>query len=159
MPAGPEFPQPGAPAPPFTLPRDGGGELRLADYRGRNFVLYFYPRDDTSGCTLEALDFTARRDEFAALDCAVLGVSRDTVASHDRFCAKHGLGIALLSDADGAVCAAYGVWAEKTLYGRTHMGIVRSTFLIGPDQRLIRVWSKVTPKGHAQAVLDALRGA
>lgn len=149
--------QPGAPAPLFDLPRDGGGRVNLRDLAGKHVVLYFYPRDDTTGCTLEALDFTARQGDFAAAGAVVLGLSRDSVKDHDRFCAKHGLGIPLLSDEDGSVCIAYGVWQEKKLYGRAHMGIVRSTVLIGPDGRVIRVWRGVRVEGHAEAVLQALR--
>ena len=145
----------GAEAPDFTLPRDGGGEITLSALRGAWVALYFYPRDDTPGCTTEAVDFTALGDAFAAAGCTVLGVSKDSVAKHDRFRDKHGLKVALLSDAEGGVCEAYGVWVEKKMYGRTSMGIERATFLIDADGRVARVWRKVKAKGHAQEVLEA----
>jgi peroxiredoxin Q/BCP len=145
----------GQPAPEFTLPRDGGGEVRLADLRGRKVVLYFYPKDDTPGCTTEALGFTAKRDAFEAAGTVVLGISKDSVKSHERFRDKHGLGIILLSDETGETCARYDAWVEKSNYGRTYMGIDRSTFLVGPDGRLARVWRKVKVPGHVDEVLAA----
>ena len=149
--------EPGQPAPDFTLPRDGGGEVRLGDFRGRKVVLYFYPKDDTPGCTTEALGFSAQRAAFDAADTVVLGISKDSVKSHDRFRDKHGLGIVLLSDENGAVCEQFGTWVEKSRYGRTYMGIDRSTFLIGPDGRLARVWRNVKVPGHVEEVLAAAR--
>lgn len=143
-------------APDFTLPRDGGGALSLADLRGKPVVLYFYPRDDTPGCTTEALDFTALGAEFAAAGAEVLGVSKDSAASHDKFKAKHELGVTLLADEDGAVCEAYGAWVEKSMYGKTYMGIDRATFLIGADGRIRRIWRKVKVKGHAAEALAAV---
>jgi peroxiredoxin Q/BCP len=120
-------------------------------------VVYFYPKDDTPGCTREALDFTALGPDFAAAGVPVLGVSKDSPAAHARFAAKHGLGIALTSDLDGRACAAFGVWIEKNMYGRTYMGIDRATFLFDADGRLAKVWRKVKVPGHAAAVLAAAR--
>ncbi|GAA3872403.1 thioredoxin-dependent thiol peroxidase [Celeribacter arenosi] len=145
----------GTPAPDFTLARDGGTDVALGDYRGKSVVLYFYPKDNTPGCTTEALDFTALKDRFEAANTIVFGVSRDSVKKHDNFCKKHGLGIALLSDAEGDVCEAYGVWQEKKMYGKTHMGIVRSTYLIDADGKIAQVWEKVKVTGHAEEVLVA----
>ncbi|PVA11826.1 peroxiredoxin [Pelagivirga sediminicola] len=144
-------------APDFTLPAAGGGEIRLSDLRGAPVVLFFYPRDDTSGCTREALDFTALQPEFAKAGVKIMGISKDTIAKHDKFRTKHDLTVPLLSDADGTVCEDYGVWAEKKMYGKTFMGIERSTFLIGADGRIAQVWRKVKVPGHAQDVLDAAR--
>ncbi|UTH45530.1 thioredoxin-dependent thiol peroxidase [Loktanella salsilacus] len=142
-------------APDFTLPRDGGAQVSLSDYAGRSVVLYFYPRDDTPGCTTEALDFTAAAGDFAAAGAVVLGVSKDPVAKHDKFVAKRALGIALLSDEHGDVCERYGVWAEKQMYGKTYFGIQRTTFLIGPGGKIAQVWHKVKVPGHVDAVLAA----
>ena len=147
----------GAPAPDFTLPRDGGEPVHLSDLRPQAVVLYFYPRDDTPGCTTEAMDFTTRLADFTAAGAQVLGVSRDSLAKHQKFRAKHDLGVTLLSDADGAVCQAYGVWVEKKLYGKTSMGIERSTFLIDGAGNLARIWRKVKVAGHVDEVLDAVR--
>ena len=144
-------------APDFTLPRTDGRDLTLSALRPGGVVLYFYPRDDTPGCTREALEFTALAHDFEAAGVAVLGISRDSIAKHGKFTAKHGLSVELLSDADGAVCAAYGVWVEKTLYGRTSMGIQRATFLIAGDGRVARVWPKVRVAGHAAEVLQMAR--
>ncbi|MFO7806643.1 MAG: thioredoxin-dependent thiol peroxidase [Paracoccaceae bacterium] len=148
---------PGDTAPDFTLPRDGGGEVSLADYKGRPVVLYFYPRDDTPGCTKEAIGFTERAEDFTAAGATVLGVSKDTVTKHDKFVSKHALGIVLLSDAESDVCERYGVWVEKNMYGRTSMGIERATFLIDGDGKVAQVWRKVKVPGHVDAVLDAVR--
>ena len=144
-------------APDFTLPRAGGGDLTLSALRPGAVVLYFYPRDDTPGCTREALDFTALAPEFDAAGVTVLGISRDSVAKHGKFIAKHGLGIELLSDPDATVSTGYGVWVEKKMYGRTSMGIQRATFLIAGDGRVARVWPKVKVAGHAAEVLEAAR--
>jgi len=144
-------------APDFTLPRAGGRDLTLSALRPGVVVLYFYPRDDTPGCTREALDFTALKSDFAAAGATILGISRDTVAKHGKFMAKHDLGIDLLSDTDAAVSTAYGVWVEKKMYGRISMGIQRATFLIAGDGRVARVWPKVKVAGHAAEVLDAAR--
>ncbi|WP_372603246.1 thioredoxin-dependent thiol peroxidase [Actibacterium sp.] len=151
------MPQTGETAPDFTLPRDGGETVTLSALRPAPVVLYFYPKDDTPGCTTEALDFTALKDEFAAAGARVFGVSRDTVAKHEKFCAKHSLGIPLLSDEDGAVCEAYGVWVEKNMYGRQYMGIQRATFLIDGAGQIAQIWPKVKVTGHAAEVLDAVR--
>lgn len=148
---------PGAEAPAFTLPRDGGSTVSLADYRGRNVVLYFYPKDNTSGCTVEAIDFTALLPEFEKADTVVIGLSPDSAASHDRFCRKHDLGVILASDEDKQVLSAYGVWTEKSMYGRKYMGVERTTMLVGRDGRIAEIWPKVKVKGHAEAVLDAAR--
>jgi peroxiredoxin Q/BCP len=148
----------GQPAPSFTLPRDGGTNVTLADYAGQIVVLYFYPKDDTPGCTTEAIDFSAEAEAFAKAGAVVLGVSRDTVEKHEKFRDKHGLKVALLTDEDGAVCEAYGVWVEKSMYGRSYMGIERTTFLIGRDGKIARVWDKVKVKDHAAEVLAAVSG-
>jgi peroxiredoxin Q/BCP len=143
----------GTMAPDFTLPRDGGTDVTLSDLRGHKVVLYFYPKDNTPGCTTEALDFTALKDDFAAAGIQVFGVSKDSVKKHDNFCAKHSLGIPLLSDEHGTVCEDYGVWAEKQMYGKTFWGIVRATFLIDEDGKIAHVWPKVKVTGHAAEVL------
>jgi thioredoxin-dependent peroxiredoxin len=148
---------PGAMAPAFTLPRDGGGSISLADFAGRKLVLYFYPRADTSGCTKEAIDFSRLKGAFSKAGADVLGVSADPVAAQDKFKAKHKLAIALASDEKHRMLEAYGVWQEKSMYGRKFMGIVRTTVLIGPDQRIARVWPKVSVTGHAEEVLTAAR--
>lgn len=148
---------PGDTAPDFTLPRDGGGSITLSALRPGKVVVYFYPKDDTPGCTTEALDFTARRDAFAAAGVTVIGVSKDSVAAHDKFCRKHGLGIVLASDEGGTTCEDYGVWAEKSMYGKKFWGVERATFLIDGAGRIARVWPKVKVAGHAEEVLEAAR--
>ena len=145
-------------APDFTLPRDGGGTLTLSALRPGKVALYFYPKDDTPGCTTEALDFTALAGAFAAADTTVIGISRDGIKAHDKFVAKHGLGIALVSDEDGAVCEAYGTWVEKAMYGKTYMGIERTTFVIDGQGRIARAWHKVKVKGHVAEVLAEVQG-
>ncbi len=147
----------GDPAPDFTLPSDTGETVRLSGLRGRKVVLYFYPKDLTPGCSQEAQDFSALLAEFEAADTAVFGISRDAPARHATFREKLGLTVPLLSDEDGAVCNAYGVWKEKKNYGRTYWGIERSTFLIDREGRIARIWRRVRVKGHAAAVLDAAR--
>ena len=142
-------------APDFTIPRDGGGTVSLSALRPGRVVVYFYPKDDTSGCTLEARDFTDLGPEFAALGVTVIGISKDSVAAHDKFVKKHGLGVILASDEAGTTCEDYGVWVEKNMYGKTYMGIQRATFLIGADGRVEKVWPKVSAKGHAAEVLAA----
>jgi peroxiredoxin Q/BCP len=144
-------------APSFSLPRDGGGEVSLADYRDRKLVLYFYPKADTSGCTREALDFTRLAVAFTRAGVAILGVSADPVARLDRFKDKHKLSIALASDEPHKALNAYGVWAQKKLYGRTYMGVLRNTYLIGADGRIAQIWEKVRVPGHAEAVLEAAK--
>ena len=146
-------------APDFTLPRDGGGTVTLSALRPSRVVLYFYPRDDTPGCTTEAIEFTALRAEFEAAGAKVIGISKDTVAKHDKFVAKHDLGVMLVSDAESDVCARYGTWVEKNMYGKTSMGIERATFVVDAEGRISHVWRKVKAKGHAAAVLDALHSA
>jgi len=144
-------------APDFTLPRDGEGEVTLSALIGGPVVLFFYPKDNTPGCTTEAIDFTARIAEFDVLNCTVLGISKDSVKKHDNFRAKHDLGVALLSDADSDVCEKYGVWQEKKMYGKTFMGIVRTTVLIDANGKIARIWNKVKVAGHAEEVLEAAR--
>ncbi len=148
---------PGAKAPAFTLPRDGGGSVSLADFKGQNLVLYFYPRADTPGCTLESKAFSALSAAFAKAGTAVLGVSADPVAAQDKFKTKHGLTIPLGSDESHKMLTAYGAWGEKSLYGRKFMGITRATFLIGQDGRIARMWPKVKVEGHAEEVLAAAK--
>jgi peroxiredoxin Q/BCP len=147
----------GVNAPDFTLPRDGGGTVSLSEFRGRKLVLYFYPKADTSGCTREAQDFTRLDRAFAKAQTAILGVSADPVTKLDRFKVKYDLSVALGSDEAHRMLAAYGVWAEKSMYGRTYMGVVRRTFLIDPDGRIARVWEKVKVDGHADDVLAAAK--
>jgi thioredoxin-dependent peroxiredoxin len=147
----------GEKAPEFSLPRDGGGTVSLADFSGRRVILYFYPKDDTSGCTKQACAFTENIAAFNDAGAAVIGVSKDSVASHDRFRDKYGLKFPLASDTDGATCAAYGVWVEKSMYGRKYMGIARTTFLIGADGRIEKIWPDVKIPGHIAAVLDYLK--
>ena len=144
-------------APDFTLPVTGGGTVTLSELRGGPVVLFFYPRDDTSGCTKESIAFSGLADEFTAAGCRVFGISRDSMASHDKFAAKHGLMVPLLSDENDAVCEAYGVWKEKKMYGKTFMGIERSTFLIGSDGKIAQAWRKAKVPGHAEEVLAAVR--
>jgi peroxiredoxin Q/BCP len=146
-------------APEISLPRDGGTDVALADFIGQTVVLYFYPKDDTPGCTKEAIGFTETVADFAKAGAVVLGVSKDPVKKHDKFVAKHDLGIALLSDEAGDVCERYGTWGEKSMYGKTYMGIERATFLIGPDGVIRQIWRKVKVPGHVDAVLTAARDA
>lgn len=142
-------------APDFTLPRDGGDTVTLSSFRPGKVVLYFYPKDDTPGCTLEAQDFTARAAAFADAQTTVIGVSKDSVKAHDKFCKKHGLSVILASDETGHTCEDYGVWLEKSMYGKTYMGIERTTVLIDGAGKVARVWNKVSVKGHADEVLAA----
>ena len=149
--------EPGAPAPDFTLPRDGGGEITLSALQPKAVVLYFYPKDDTPGCTKEAIAFTGLAGAFEAAGATVIGISKDAVAKHDKFIAKHDLGVALVSDAESDVCERYGTWVEKKMYGKTYMGIERATFLIQGDGTVAQIWRKVKVPGHAEAVLDAVK--
>lgn len=144
-------------APDFTLPATGGQDMTLSDLRGAPAVVYFYPRDDTPGCTKEAIGFSERQEEFRAAGAQVLGISRDSIDKHDKFTAKHGLTITLLSDSDGTICEDYGVWVEKNMYGKKSMGIERATFLIDATGRIARVWRKVKVPGHVDEVLQAVQ--
>lgn len=147
----------GSPAPAFVLPRDGGGSVSLADFAGQKLVIFFYPRAGTPGCTREAVDFSRLADAFAAERTSILGVSADPVKAQDNFQKKHALTIPLASDEQHKMLEAYGVWAEKSMYGKTFMGIVRTTVLIGETGRVIRVWRKVKVDGHADEVLASIR--
>jgi peroxiredoxin Q/BCP len=155
-PAGPIL-QEGGMAPDFTLPRDGGSTVRLSDYAGEKLVLFFYPKANTPGCTREAIDFTRLREDFATSGTTVLGISADSVKAQDGFRDKHQLTIPLLSDPQHEMLEAYGVWGEKSLYGRKFLGIIRSTVLIGGDGRIAKIWRHVKVDGHAEAVLAAAR--
>lgn len=147
----------GDPAPDFDLPTDGGGRFRLSEQRGKPVVVYFYPKDDTSGCTRQAVDFSERKAEFDEVQTLIVGVSPDDERKHDRFKAKHGLSIVLAADKDKTTAEAYGVWAEKSMYGRKYMGVDRSTFLIDRDGIIAKVWRGVTVPGHVEDVLDMAR--
>ncbi len=147
----------GANAPDFTLPANGGETLTLSDFRGKAVVLYFYPKDDTPGCTTEAKDFTALASDFEAAGAVVIGASKDTAAKHDKFIAKHELGVRLISDEEASMIEAYGVWVEKNMYGRKYMGIERATYLIDGEGIVRQIWRKVKVKGHAEAVLEAVK--
>jgi len=144
-------------APDFTLPDAFGDSFSLTAQRPKNVVLYFYPKDDTPGCTKEALEFTALADEFEALNTIVVGISKDTVKKHEKFKTKHDLNVILVSDADGTVCEDYGTWVEKKMYGKTYMGIERATFLIDGDGAVVTEWRKVKVPGHVDAVLEAVK--
>ena len=146
---------PGDAAPALSLTRDGGDTVSLKDFKGQKLVVYFYPKDNTPGCTNEALDFTAQKPAFDKLGVAIVGVSRDSVKKHENFVAKYDLGIPLLADEDGAMTEDYGVWVEKKNYGRTYMGIERATFLINEKGKIEQVWRKVRVKGHVDSVLEA----
>lgn len=146
----------GSAAPAFDL-ETADGRVRSADLRGRAVVLYFYPKDDTSGCTKEAQDFSALATDFEAAGATVIGASKDSVASHRKFADKYALTVPLASDPDGATVEAYGAWVEKSMYGRRYMGVDRSTFLIDRDGVVRRIWRKVKTPGHAQAVLEAVQ--
>lgn len=148
----------GSKAPDFTLASDGGGTVSLKDFKGRKLVLYFYPKDDTSGCTSEAKDFNALRDSFREAGADILGVSPDSVASHDKFKAKYGLAFPLAADETKTMLKAYGVWVEKSMYGKKYMGVERTTMLIDANGTIARVWRKVKVPGHAVEVLAAAKG-
>jgi peroxiredoxin Q/BCP len=147
----------GSKAPPFHLPRDGGGTISLSDFSGKKLVLFFYPRADTPGCTREAIDFTRLKGDFAAADTEVLGISGDSLKAQESFRDKHKLGVPLISDEKHQMLEAYGAWGEKSMYGRTFLGIVRTTVLIGADGHIGRIWRHVKVDGHADAVLEAAR--
>ena len=146
----------GAKAPAFTLQRDGGGTVSLKDFKGRNLVLYFYPKADTPGCTKEAVSFSRLQGEFAKTGTTILGVSADTVAAQDKFKSKHKLAITLGADATKKMLMAYGAWGEKSMYGRKYIGVIRKTFLIDATGHIIRIWPKVRVPGHAEEVLAAI---
>ncbi len=147
----------GAAAPAFQMPRDGGGDVALEALKGKIVVLYFYPKDDTSGCTKEAIAFSEQIDAFDAAGAVVIGVSKDSVKKHDKFVEKHGLKVILGSDEGGDLCERYGVWVEKSMYGKKYMGVERSTFLIDGDGVVRQIWRKVKVPGHAEAVLEAAK--
>ena len=149
-------PQQGDKAPAFRLPRDGGATISLSDFKGRQLVLFFYPKADTPGCTKEAIAFSGLRKAFAKSGTEILGVSADPVKAQDKFRDKHGLTVPLASDETKEMLTAYGVWGEKSMYGRKFMGVRRTTFLIGHDGRIARVWENVKVPGHAEAVLEAV---
>ena len=148
---------PGAVAPDFTLPRDGGGSISLSAMRGRPVVLFFYPKDDTEACTTEAKDFTAARADFEAAGVALVGLSPDPVKKHDKFVKKHELGVPLASDESLQTLEAYGVWKEKSMYGRTYMGVERTPILVDAEGVIAEIWHKVMVKGHVEAVLEAAK--
>lgn len=148
----------GQPAPDFTLPTDGNGSVNLSALKGKNVVVYFYPKDDTSGCTTQACGFGEQLPHFEKLDATIIGISKDSVASHDKFKAKYKLPFILASDADSDVTERYGAWQEKNMYGKKYMGIERSTFLIDKDGILRAEWRKVKVPGHVDAVLKAVQG-
>lgn len=142
-------------APSFSLPANGGKTVSLSDYAGRKLVIYFYPKDNTPGCTTEAIDFTAAVKDFDKANTAIIGVSADSVKKHENFIEKHKLGITLVSDEEQKMLSDYGVWVEKNMYGRKFMGIERATYLIGTDGTIEQIWRKVKVKGHVEAVLEA----
>lgn len=149
----------GESAPDFELPGDGGSTISLSALRGSIVVLFFYPKDDTSGCTTEALDFTSLKEEFDAIGVKLIGISPDSVKRHDKFKAKHGLTVTLASDEEKQVLEAYGVWVEKSMYGRKYMGVERTTLLIDSNGKIVRIWNKVKVAGHAVEVLSAAKEA
>jgi thioredoxin-dependent peroxiredoxin len=144
-------------APNFELPTDGGGRTHLQALKGKPVVIYFYPKDDTSGCTAQAIDFNGLRAKFAAADATVIGISPDSAASHDKFKRKHDLEIALAADTERSAIDAYGVWKEKSMYGRKYFGVERSTFLVDRNGRIAKIWRKVKVPGHADEVLAATK--
>lgn len=143
--------------PNFTLPRDGGDTMSLADFKGRKLVLFLYPKDDTPGCTIESIEFTARTEDFTAAGAVIVGLSKDSPDSHDKFIKKFDLGMPLLSDEDGKLLETLGCWVEKTMYGRTYMGIERTTFLIDEAGVIRHIWDKVKVDGHVDAVLEVVK--
>ncbi len=151
------MPEISQPAPDFTLPVTGGGDITLSTLQGTPVVLFFYPRDDTPGCTKESIGFSEHLTDFEKAGAKVFGISRDTMAKHDKFAAKHDLTVPLLSDEDGKMTEDYGVWVEKNMYGKKSMGIERATYLIGADGNIVQIWRKVKVPGHVEAVLEAVR--
>lgn len=146
----------GSQAPDFDLATNNGSRIKLSDFIGRPVVIYFYPKDDTPGCTKEAISFTQLKSEFEKLDAVIIGLSPDTPAKHDKFSAKHNLSLILGSDEDKSTAQAYGIWVEKSMYGKKYMGIERSTFLIGKEGNIAQIWRKVRVPNHAEAVLSAV---
>ncbi len=144
-------------APDFELESDGGGIIRLCDLKGKPVVVYFYPKDDTSGCTKQAIAFTEHAGEFSNIGASIIGISPDTTASHDKFKAKYNLGVQLAADTEKVVAQAYGVWVSKSMYGRKYMGVESSTFLVGTDGKITRIWRKVKVPGHVEEVLEAVQ--
>jgi thioredoxin-dependent peroxiredoxin len=144
-------------APQFTLSTNGGGQFSLVDAAGKYLILYFYPKDDTPGCTKEAVEFSEESAAFEAQNAMVVGVSRDTVKKHDKFISKYDLRIPLISDEEGSLCETFGTWVEKRMYGKTYMGIERATFLISPEGQLLQMWRKVKVPGHVEEVLAQLK--
>jgi thioredoxin-dependent peroxiredoxin len=144
-------------APDVAFETADGVRATISDWRGQKLVVYFYPKDDTPGCTKEAQGFTALLPDFADAGAAVLGISKDSIKSHGKFASKYDLGVALGSDSDGSVCDAFGVWVEKSMYGKTYMGIERATFLVDAEGKVARIWRKVKVPGHAESVLEAVR--
>jgi thioredoxin-dependent peroxiredoxin len=151
------MPEVSQPAPDFTLPSTGGKDVTLSALKGQPVVLFFYPRDDTPGCTKESVGFSESREAFAEAGAMVFGISKDSMASHEKFAAKRELNIPLLSDENGTTCEDYGVWKEKNMYGKKYMGIERTTYLIAADGTIARIWNKVKVPGHVDAVLEAVR--
>lgn len=150
------FPHEGDPMPDIAMETPAGGTVKPSDYAGQKLVIFFYPKDDTPGCTTEATGFSAAKAEFDKAGCALLGVSKDPPKKHEKFIAKHGLTVALATDAEeGGLSDALGIWTEKSMYGKTYMGMVRTTYLVGPDGKIARVWDKVKVKGHVEEVLVA----
>lgn len=147
----------GSTPPDFTLPRDGGGTITLSGLRGKPVVLYFYPKDDTSGCTQEAIEFSGLRPQFEKLGAKVIGMSPDPVKKHDKFKTKHDLKVDLVADEDKAIIEAYGLWVEKSMYGRKYMGVERTTYLINSAGKIAKIWNKVKVPGHAAEVLEATK--
>lgn len=149
--------EPGSKAPAFTLKRDGGGAVSLADFKGRKLVIYFYPKADTPGCTAESIDFSRLKKEFAKAGAEIVGISADPVEAQDRFKKKHGLSLSLGSDPEHKMLDAYEAWGKKSMYGRTFMGVIRMTYLIDAEARIAQVWPKVRVDGHAEDVLAAAK--
>ncbi len=147
----------GSTPPDFTLPRDGGGTITLSGMRGKPVILYFYPKDDTSGCTQEAIEFSGLRPQFEKLGATVIGMSPDPVKKHDKFKTKHDLKVDLVADEDKAIIEAYGLWVEKSMYGRKYMGVERTTYLIDSAGKIAKIWNKVKVPGHAAEVLEATK--
>lgn len=147
----------GSPAPDFDLPTDGDGTLAAADLKGQAYVLYFYPKDDTPGCTKEAIAFQENSEAFAAAGVRIIGVSKDPVKKHDKFKVKYDFHFTLVSDEESDLCERYGVWVEKSMYGKTYMGIERATYLVGSDGLIKHIWRKVKVPGHVDAVLEAAK--